>query len=151
MHVCLCAHVAVAMSGFCLWERRESLTVERKADEKEVLREERGKKWKWVRALQLRDWRGESQKALECFWPFVQPNCIYIQACHYLSEVTGKDSMIYQIGRLQALSCYWIEQRGVRESERAQNGKSDQVIGFLPTSHSSLALWLSLLQEPYGY
>lgn len=23
----------------------------------------------------------------------------YIQACHYFSEVTGKDSMIYQTGR----------------------------------------------------
>ena len=97
--------------------------------------------------------RGESQKALDCLWPFLQPSCIYIQACHYLSEVTGKDSMIYQTGRQagrqRALSCYWMEQRGVRESERAQNRKSDQVIGFLPTSHSSLAFWLSLL-EPYG-
>lgn len=46
----------------------------------------------------------------------------------------------WQAGRQQALSCYWMEQRGVRESERAQNRKSDQVIGFLPTSHSSLAL-----------
>lgn len=30
----------------------------------------------------------------------MQSNCIYIPACHYLSEVTGKDGMIYQIGRL---------------------------------------------------
>lgn len=44
----------------------------------------------------------ESQKARECFWPFVLPNCIYIQACHYLSEVTGKDGMIYQTGRQAA-------------------------------------------------
>ena len=49
----------------------------------------------------------------------------------------------WQAGRLQALSCYWMEQRGVRESERAQNRKSDRVIGFLHTSHSSPALALS--------
>lgn len=101
--------------------------------------------------MKLRDWRGESQNALDCLWPFLQPSCIYIQACHYLSEVTGKDSMIYQTGRQagrqQALSCYWMEQRGVRESGRAQNRKSDTVIGFLPTSHSSLAPWLSLLLD----
>lgn len=27
---------------------------------------------------------------------------IYIQTCHYLCEVTGKDSMIYQTGRQAA-------------------------------------------------
>lgn len=53
----------------------------------------------------------------------------------------------WQAGRQQALSCYWMEQRGVRESGRAQNRKSDQVIGFLPTSHSFAlstprALWI---------
>lgn len=42
------------------------------------------------------------------------------------------------------MSCYWIEQRGVRESERAQNIESDKVIGFLATSHSCPALWLAL-------
>lgn len=34
-----------------------------------------------------------------------------------------------------------MERGGVRESERAQNRKWDQVIGFLPTSHFTLALW----------
>lgn len=52
--------------------------------------------------MKLRDWRGESQNALDCRWPFLQPSCIYIQACHYLSEVTGKDSVIYQTGRQAA-------------------------------------------------
>lgn len=90
--------------------------------------------------------RGEP-KALECFCSFVQSNCKYIQAGHNPSEVTGKDGMIYQTGRqagrLQAVSCYCLEQRGVRESERAQNRESDKVIGFLATSHSCPALWLA--------
>lgn len=44
----VCSHVAVAMSGFRERERggreREMLKIERKADEREVLREVRGKK-----------------------------------------------------------------------------------------------------------
>lgn len=43
-----------------------------------------------------------------------------------------------------------MEQGGVRESERAQNRKSDQVIGFLPTSHFSLALWAVRASQRMG-
>lgn len=110
-YVCLCVCALTHCCGnvrlLPVREEREMLRIEGKADEREALREERGKKWEWVRALmKRRDSRGESQKALDCFWPFLQPSCIYIQACHYLSEVTGKDGMIYQTGR-QAGCKHW--------------------------------------------
>lgn len=41
-------------------------------------------------------------EAPECFWSFMQPNCVYIETCHNLSQVTRKDSMIYQTGRQAA-------------------------------------------------
>ncbi|KAK5874086.1 hypothetical protein PBY51_019064 [Eleginops maclovinus] len=76
--------------------------MERKADEREVLGEERGDEMRMSQSTDGAEGGEEGAKKPEIVSGHSCSLAAYIQACHYLSEVTGKDSMIYQTGRQAA-------------------------------------------------